>query len=98
VVGSLVGVSKCSSSSSPLSVMMVVRVCVAESVLPRPLAPFPLLPFPFLEVLVEEARVLREEEGVDGPERVEEEAWDLIFERRWVIALGVTSGVERRKI
>jgi hypothetical protein len=81
--------------------MMVVRVCVAESVLPRPLAPFPLLPFPFLEVLVEEARVLREEEGVEGPEVPEREmglAWAFIFERRWVIALGVTSGVERRKI
>jgi hypothetical protein len=39
---------------------------------------------------------LREEEGVLGPEieEVEQEmgpAWDFIFERRWVMALGVTS-------
>jgi hypothetical protein len=75
-----------------------VRVCVADNI-PRSCAPFPmLLPLNVLEVLVEEAGVLREEEeGVDGPERVKEEAWDLIFERRWVIALGVTSGGGREE-
>jgi hypothetical protein len=47
-----------------------------------------------LEPGVLEAAVLREEAGVLGieePEREKELAWDLIFERRWVMALGVTS-------
>jgi hypothetical protein len=55
------------------------------------------MPLPLVESLepgVLEAAVLREEEGVEGmeePERENELAWDLILERRWVMALGVTS-------
>jgi hypothetical protein len=60
-------------------------------------------PLPLVESLepgVLEAVVLREEAGVEGPEveevpgREKELAWDFILERRWVIALGVTSGGE----
>ena len=52
------------------------------------------LPLPL--ILVEEALEAGVEglrvDGVEGVEREEELAWALIFERRWVMALGVTSG------
>lgn len=55
----------------------------------------PALPFLLPGVLVEaEAGVdgrLRAEAGVPGAVWEKEAAWALIFERRWVIALGVTS-------
>jgi hypothetical protein len=62
--------------------------------LPKPLPPRPLPLVEGLEVGV--LAFLREEEGVLGPEieEVEREmgpAWAFIFERRWVMALGVTS-------
>ena len=72
---------------------------VADNTLPlgpRILGALPVAPLPFLL-----PGVLAEEEGVDGRLRAEagvpeamwekEAAWAFIFERRWVMALGVTS-------
>lgn len=72
---------------------------VADSILPlgpRNLGALPAAPLPFLlpGVLAEEEGVdgrLRDEAGVPGAVWEKEAAWAFIFERRWVMALGVTS-------
>lgn len=74
---------------------MVVIVWVAERILPLGPRSLPALALllgvlVFLLLLGVEGR-LRAEAGVPGAVWEKEAAWALIFERRWVIALGVTS-------